>query len=223
MIGIISALEPELRTLAATLEGRVTERRSALDYHSGTLDGVPCAVCECGVGKVNAAMHAQILIDIYCPDAIIFTGVAGALSPKVGYTDTVIGDELVYHDMTDYVIKTFDPLEAVYRSDSRLVSLADGVCAALGVKHTVGRIATGDVFVSESAEKADIFARTEALCTEMEGCAVAHTATLAGVPFVVLRSISDMADGNAEVDFPSFLEKASKTSAAVVREMVKCL
>ena len=113
MIGIISALEPELRTLAAALEGRETIRRSALEYHAGTLDGVSCAVCECGVGKVNAAMHAQILIDLYCPDAIIFTGAAGALSPEVGLFDTVIGDELVYHDMTAEVIAAFEPLQPV--------------------------------------------------------------------------------------------------------------
>ena len=221
MIGIISALEPELRTLCAALEGRVSERHSALEYHSGTLDGAPCVVCECGVGKVNAALHAQILIDLYRPDAIVFTGVAGALSPEVSFADTVVGDELVYHDISDFVIENFGPLQPAYRSDSRLVSIADGVCAALGVKRVVGRIATGDVFVSSAAEKTDIFSRTGALCTEMEGCAVAHTATLAGVPFVVLRAISDMADGSAKVDFPAFVESASKTSAAVVREMIR--
>ena len=220
MIGIISALEPELRTLAAALDGRESVRRSALEYHTGTLDGVPCVVCECGVGKVNAALHAQILIDLYRPDAIVFTGVAGALSPEVNFADTVIGDELVYHDMTPEVIESFGPLQSVYRSDERLVSLAADVCDSLGVPHRVGRIATGDRFVCDTAEKTDIFERTAALCTEMEGCAVAHTATLAGVPLVVLRAISDMADGSAHVDFPTFLESAGKTSASVVRKMI---
>ena len=97
------------------------------------------------------------------------------------------------------------------------------MCAALGVPHRVGRIATGDRFVCDAAEKEDIFARTGALCTEMEGCAVAHTATLATVPFVVLRAISDMANGDAKVDFPAFLERAGETSAAVVREMIRIL
>ena len=223
MIGIISAMEPEMRSLALSLDGVRTERHSALEYNVGRLDGAECVVCECGVGKVNAAIHAQILIDRFSPAAILFTGVAGALSPEVRFFDTVIGDELVYHDMQDFVIESFGPLQPDYRADGRLVSIAADVCASLGVPHKVGRIATGDIFVSDASEKADIFARTGALCTEMEGCAVAHTATLAGVPFAVLRAISDMADGSAGVDFPTFLGRAAETSAAVVREMVRCI
>ena len=220
MIGIISAMEPEMRALAASLDGRKTETHSALSYNRGKLGGVECVVCECGVGKVNAASHAQILIDRYAPDAIIFTGVAGALSPEVGLFDTVVATELVYHDMSDFVLDTFSPLERVYRTDERLTSLALDACEAIGTPHIAGRVATGDVFVSDQATKNDIFAHTHALCTEMEGCAVAHVAYLAGVPCAVLRAISDNADGGAEVDFPAFLERAAKTSAAVVRELL---
>ena len=220
MIGIISAMEPELRELCAALEDRVTETHSVLEYHRGKLGGAPCVVCQCGVGKVNAACHAQILIDRYAPDAIIFTGVAGALSPDVGIFDTVVATELVYHDMQDWVFDTFSPLQRVYRTDERLTALALEVCEALGAAHKAGRVATGDLFVSSAETKNDIFARTGALCTEMEGCAVAHVATLAGVPCAVLRAISDSADGSAEVDFPAFLERAAKTSAAVVSGML---
>ena len=221
MIGIISAMEPEMRELCAALEDRRDEVRSVLSYHTGTLDGVSVTVCECGVGKVNAASHAQILIDRYAPDAIIFTGVAGALSPDVHLFDTVIATELVYHDMQDFVFDRFSPLQRVYPTDGRLTSLAREACEALGAKHIEGRVATGDLFVSDAEMKADIYSRTKALCTEMEGCAVAHTALLAGVPCAVLRAISDNADGGADVDFPVFLERAAKTSAAVVREMVR--
>ena len=220
MIGIISAMEPEMRELCSALEGRETEVISALSYNRGTLGGVECVVCECGVGKVNAASHAQILIDRYAPDAIVFTGVAGALSPDVGLFDTVVATELVYHDMSDFVLDTFSPLERVYRTDERLTSLALEACGAIGAPHIAGRVATGDVFVSDQETKNDIFARTHALCTEMEGCAVAHVAYLAGVPCAVLRAISDSADGGAQVDFPTFLERAAQTSAAVVRELL---
>ena len=221
MIGIISAMEPELRELAAALDGRRTEVRSALSYHTGRLDGVDVAVCECGVGKVNAACHAQILIDRFAPDAIIFTGVAGALSPDVRLFDTVVATELVYHDMQEFVLDTFSPLQRVYPTDGALTALAVDACEALGAAHIAGRVATGDIFVTDAETKNDIYNRTRALCTEMEGCAVAHVAHLAGVPCAVLRAISDNADCGAAVDFPAFLERAAKTSAAVVREMVR--
>ena len=221
MIGIISALGRELQTLAEALDGRETVRRSGLDYHTGTLDGAECVLCECGVGKVNAALHAQIMIDFYRPDAIIFTGVAGALSPEVRHLDTIVASELVYHDMQEFVLEKFGLIEKVYYADARLSALAADVCAARGVAHRVGRIATGDRFVSDAAEKAEIFERTGALCTEMEGCAVAHAATLAGVPYAVLRAISDLADGAADGDFDEFVERAAATSAGVVREMVR--
>ena len=221
MIGIISAMEPEMRELAAALEDRRTEVHSVLSYNVGTLDGVECVVCECGVGKVNAASHAQILIDRYAPDAIIFTGVAGALSPEVHVFDTVVATEFVYHDMQDFVFDIFSPLQRVYPTNGRLTSLAAEACEALGTAHVEGRVATGDLFVSDAEIKNDIYSRTNALCTEMEGCAVAHVALLAGIPFAALRAISDSADGDAGVDFPAFLERAAVTSAAVVREMIR--
>lgn len=216
MTGIISAMDLELRELVEKLEDRKTETLAAVTYYTGKLEGRPVVLCNCGVGKVNAAMHTQILISKYGPDAIIQSGIAGSLSPEVKYFDIVIGEELVYHDMQPFVLEEFEPLQAVYPADPVLVELAR---RAAGDCH-VGRIASGDQFVSDAAQKADIAARTNALCTEMEGCAVAHTAYLNQVPFVVMRAISDMADNGAETDFEEFQQKAADRAVAIVLKLL---
>lgn len=217
MIGIICAMDLELRELAERLTDKKVETFAAASYYIGKLEGASVVLCNCGVGKVNAAMHTQILISQYKPDVIIQSGIAGSLSSQVKYFDIVIGNELVYHDMQDFVLDEFEPLEKVYRADASLVELAREAAEECHV----GRIASGDQFVSDAAQKADIAARTNALCTEMEGCAAAHTAYLNGVPFVVMRAISDMADNSAEVDFEEFQQKAADRAVSIVLKMIR--
>lgn len=219
MIGIISAMDLEIEKLVEAMSDVETRRYAGVDYYAGSYAGKEVAVCNCGVGKVNAAMHTQILIERYRPSVIIQNGIAGSLAPEVKYFDIVIGDELVYHDMQAFVLEQFEPLEKIYYADRRLTALARE--AAGGNNVHVGRIATGDQFVSGADEKKDIRARTHALCTEMEGCAVAHTAFLNQVPFLVMRAISDMADGSAETDFVEFQQKAADRAAGIVLELLK--
>ena len=219
MIGIISAMDLELKGLSEKLINKTEEMHAGVMYYTGTLEGVEVALCTCGVGKVNAAMHTQILIDRYKPDVIIQNGVAGSLSPDVKFFDIVIGDELVYHDMQEIVLEQYGPLEKVYYADKKLVETARKVMENESVH--VGRIATGDWFVSSAADKADIVNRTHALCTEMEGCAVAHTAYLNEIPFLVMRAISDMADDSAEVDYEEFQFKAADRAVEIVLKLIK--
>ena len=211
-VGIIAAMDLEMQALVERMDNARKEIHAGLPYYCGTLCGAPVVVCVCGVGKVNAAMHTQILIDRYAPDCIVQNGVAGSLQSSVGYFDLVVGSELVYHDMQPWAIEQFDPLQPVYYADPAMVTCITETIP--GCK--VGRIATGDLFVSGREEKARIAQQTHALCTEMEGCAVAHTATLNGVPFVVLRAISDLADGGAEEDFPTFAKKAANRAVDVL-------
>ena len=215
-IGIIAAMELEMQELVARMENIQVQTHAALPYYTGTLRGVRVIVCVCGVGKVNAAMHTQIMIDRYAPDRIVQNGVAGSLSNEVAYYDLVIGRETVYHDMQSWVLEQFDPLQVVYYSDPDMVRIA---AETIPDAH-IGRIATGDLFVSEQSQRERIAAQTQALCTEMEGCAVAHTATLNGVPFLVLRSISDMADGSAEEDFPTFAAKAAARAVELLTLLI---
>lgn len=221
MIGIISAMELELKELTEKLADKKEEMHAGVMYYTGILEGVEVALCTCGVGKVNAAMHTQILIDRYKPDVIIQNGIAGSLSPDVKYFDIVIGDELVYHDMQTFVLEAYGPLEKVYYADKKLVELARKTADEENTHIHVGRIATGDWFVSSATDKTDIAERTQALCTEMEGCAVAHTAYLNNVPFIVMRSISDMADDSAEVDFEEFQLNAAVRAVEIVLKLIK--
>lgn len=215
-IGIIAAMDSEMRALAERMQNRQEHSLAAMPYYTGTLEGVPAIVCCCGVGKVNAGIHTQIMIDRFAPDVLIQNGVAGSLTTDVGYFDLVVSSELVYHDMQTWVLEQFEPLQTVYRSDPALVQLA----AKAAGDCKIGRIATGDWFVSEGSERARIAAETGAICTEMEGCAVAHTATLNNVPFVVLRAISDMADGSAHEDYVDFAQKAADRAVEIILRLL---
>lgn len=215
MIGVISALGSESELLCRRLTDAREEKHAGATYRIGKIDGVEVVLVVCGVGKVNAAMHAQAMMDFYHPSAVLQSGVAGALSPSLRVYDLVIGDKLSYHDMQDFVIERFEPLEKEYFSDAALVKIAketaDGV---------VGKIASGDIFVSDKETKRDIRERTQALCVEMEGTAVAHTAHLNEVPFLALRVISDSADAPLEVAFDVFEKAAAKKSAEIVLAML---
>ncbi|MBR5619040.1 MAG: 5'-methylthioadenosine/adenosylhomocysteine nucleosidase [Clostridia bacterium] len=215
-IGIIAAMDSEMRALADRMQNREEHILADMPYYTGTLEGVPTVVCCCGVGKVNAGIHTQILIDRFKPDILIQNGVAGSLSADVEYFDLIVGSELVYHDMQTWVLEQFEPLQTVYTADPKLVQLA----AEAAGECKIGRIATGDWFVSEPADKERIAKGTNALCVEMEGCAVAHTATLNRVPFVVLRAISDKADGGAHEDYVEFAQKAADRAVEILLRLL---
>ncbi len=215
-VGIIAAMDSEMRALADRMQNREEHILAAMPYYTGTLEGVPTVVCCCGVGKVNAAIHTQILIDRFKPDVLIQNGVAGSLSQDVDYFDLIVGNELIYHDMQTWVLEQFEPLQTLYTADPHLVQIA----AQAAGDCKIGRIATGDWFVQEYTDRERIAAQTNALCVEMEGCAVAHTATLNNVPFVVLRAISDKADGSAHVDYVDFAQKAADRAVEILLRML---
>lgn len=221
MIGIIAAMEIEMKSLVSNMTDVKEYEYAGMNYYSGKLSGKDAVVCLCGVGKVNASMHTQILIDRFNPTVIIQNGLAGSLNASVNQMDLVVGSELTYHDMQDFVIEQFEPLEPLYYSDEKLVRAA--VEASEGATVHIGRIATGDWFVSSKEDKDRIVKKTNALCTEMEGCAVAHTAYLNKVPFVVLRSISDSADDNAAMDFADFQIEAAEMLVNIILKLVRMI
>ena len=216
MIGLISAMDSEIDLLRSAMTDRREEVRAGSTFYLGKIDGVEVVLVSCGVGKVNAAVHTQILIDFYHPVAIIQSGVAGALSPKLKIFDVVVGDVLVYHDMQDFILESFDSLQKAYHADPALVRLAADVAETA----IVGKITSGDVFVSDDETKRVIAEKTGALCVEMEGAAVAHTAHLNNVPFVVIRVISDTADADPELVFAVFEKAAAMNSAKIARDML---
>ncbi|MBQ9239527.1 MAG: 5'-methylthioadenosine/adenosylhomocysteine nucleosidase [Treponema sp.] len=204
-IGIIGAMESEVRSLVAQLtDVRETHSGNTVLY-AGTLSGVAVVVVQSGVGKVNAALCAQRLILQHAVTHVVNTGIAGGVSANVGIMDVVISTDAVYHDV-DAVYFGYQPTEipqmacSDFPADSGMIAAAERAFSEVlaGKRRMLkGRVASGDQFIASAAEKERIRARCHPLCVEMEGAAVAHACWLNGIPFVIIRSISDAADAAA--------------------------
>lgn len=230
-LGIIGAMTVEVETLKTMLSDATQMERAGIEFCSGKLHGLDVVIAQCGVGKVNAALCVQIMCDLFCVSAIVNTGVAGSLEPQLDIGDLVVSRDAMYHDFDCHVLNPNYPVGQVpgmavhaYPADDMLVNYArDAAREATDSKVWTGRIASGDQFVCDGEVKKKIVADTGALCTEMEGAAIAHAAWRNGVPFVVIRAISDKADNSAEMDYPTFEAIAAKRCAAVTAHMAKCL
>lgn len=228
--GVIGAMNSEVHTLRSKLEGMEALEYAGLTFYSGQLGKNRMVLVKSGVGKVNAARCAQILIDKYAPDYVVNTGIAGGVGEGLAVADVVIGTELCQHDfdLTPFGYPKgclgggHDPdRPTVFRSDEGLVDSFRRAAQAVTDPRRVktGRIATGDVFVASAQLKRDIAQTFGAVCAEMEGAAIAQTAACAGVPFVVVRAISDLADDT--VPFETFEQETADLSAAVIEKLIR--
>ena len=228
-LGIIGAMRVEVETLKENIIGLKEIEYAGLTFYEGELEGTPVVVVVCGVGKVNAAMCVQSLIDRFAVTHIVNTGVAGSLCAELDIGDFVISKDAMYHDFDCHSLSNLYPVGQVpglsvhaFPADELLIEKA---CAAAQQVHAgharVGRVASGDQFICDKQVKERIIANTGAICTEMEGAAIAHAAWRNGVPFVVIRAISDKADDSAEMDYPTFEAIAAKRCAAVTQLMAK--
>lgn len=227
-LGIIGAMEQEVETLLEQLTDKESESRGGSVFHTGVLEGLPVVVVQCGIGKVNAALCVQILCDCYGVTHVVNTGIAGSLCPQLDIGDLVISKDAMYHDVDchafDYPVGKVPGMPLFYPADDKLTELAFAAAEAVNPGHTrMGRIASGDQFVCEKALKDRIIEVTQAQCTEMEGAAIAHAAYRNGVPFVIIRAISDKADDSADMDYPTFERIAAHRCAAVTREFARRL
>ena len=225
-IGIIGAMAPEVEELISCLEDHRTARVSGVDYHEGFLDGHHVVVAQCGIGKVNAATCSAAMVLRYAPRLVVNTGVAGALATGIKPGDTVIADRLCQHDMDTTPVG--DPKGLIsgtgkiyFDTDTRAVNILAEEAERLGMKTVVGIIASGDQFIASREERERIIREFSASACEMEGGAIAQVCYLNSTPCVVIRAISDSADGEASVDYPTFLAEAAKKSAALTRALVR--
>ena len=221
-LGIIGAMEQEVETLLSLLEERNTTTHAGVAFHEGRLDGKDVVVVQCGIGKVNAALCVQMLCDFYGVTHLVNTGIAGSLDAALDIGDLVISEDAMYHDVDvtnfGYVPGQMAGMPASFPADSALVNAAFAAAEAVNPGHTrKGRVASGDQFVCEQGLKDKIIAVTGAACTEMEGAAIAQAAYRNGVPFVIIRAISDKADNSADMDYPTFERIAAHRCAAVTR------
>ena len=228
MIGIIGAMQIEVEALSAKMSDKKIETLSGIEFHVGKLCGRDAVVAKCGIGKVFAAICAQTMIVHYHADIIINTGVAGSLDSRIGIKDLAVSTACVEHDMDTSPLG--DPVGLIsginiieIPTDKELCLMALEAARALGVNAVSGIIATGDQFIGGSEKKKAIAERFSAVACEMEGGAVAHVCYVNGVRCVVIRSISDNADGDAEIDYPEFAKAAAAVSTAVTVALVENL
>ena len=227
-VGIIVAMQEELEEILNIMKNVEEKEILGLNFKIGQIEKNKVVVVKCGVGKVNAARVAQILIDKLDVKYMINVGAAGALNPFLNIGDIVIGKKLVQHD---FDITAFDHDKGyitgvgdyIY-SDSKLIEKFENAANNLKEKDykiKKGIIATGDIFCTDIEMKNKIFSKFDADCVEMEGAAIAQVCYLDKIPFIVIRSISDSPNGNNEIDFDKFVELASKRCANILREFLK--
>ena len=228
-LGIIGAMDVEVAALKAKMENVTVTTRAGMEYYAGQLEGLPAVVVQCGVGKINAAMCTQILIDCFDVDAIVNTGIAGSLLAELDIGDLVISRDAIHHDFDlrfwGRPIGQVPGLDVIaFPADEKLMNAAFAAAEAENAGHTkVGRVASGDQFICSKEQKEKIIAYTGAICAEMEGASIAHTAYRNGVPFVIVRAISDKADDSAEMDYPTFEAIAARRCANVTCRLAKSL
>ncbi|GIP32898.1 5'-methylthioadenosine/adenosylhomocysteine nucleosidase [Paenibacillus sp. J2TS4] len=228
-LGLIGAMEEEIEWFHSGMKEVETEEIAGIRFAVGQFGGVPVVVCKSGVGKVNAAVCTQILIDRFGVDAILFTGVAGALDPKLNIGDIVVSTDCMHHDM-DVTALGFErgvvPYQnnSIYRADEMLHKLAYDCSCELFPNRTVGgRILSGDQFIADRKIVNELYESMNGACTEMEGAAVAQVCEMHGIPFVIIRSMSDKADGSADINFVEFTRLAAENSFRIVEKLLSKL
>ena len=228
-LGIIGAMRIEVETLLEKMENVTMVKHAWSEYYEGTLEGLSVVVVQCGVGKVNAAMCAQILCSCYGVTHLVNTGIAGSLCADLDIGDLLISKDAMYHDFDcnafGYPSGKVPGMDVIaFPADEKLIGYAMAAVEEVHPGHwRVGRVASGDQFVAEKALKEKIISVTQGLCTEMEGAAIAQTAYRNGVPFVILRAISDKADDSAEMDYPTFERIAAHRCAEVTQNLARQL
>lgn len=224
-LGIIGAMAVEVETLKSEMKNLSVTKKAGMEFYDGELEGMNVVVVQCGVGKVNAAMCAQVLCDCFEVTHLVNTGIAGSLCAELDIGDLLISSDAMYHDV-DATHFGYQMCEVpgmgvlTFGADPGMIALAQEAAETVNPGHNrVGRVASGDLFVAEKAAKDKIIENTQALCTEMEGAAIAHVAFRNNLPFVILRAISDKADDSAEMDYPTFEAIAARRCAEVAKNM----
>lgn len=227
IIGIIGAMEEEVISLRRKMDLKEVHQIAGMDFYEGTMQGIQVIVVRCGIGKVNAAVCTQILIDKFSPNYIINTGVAGGLHPVVNIGDVVISNDTVQQDMDTSKFgdaKDIMPRmeNTCFKVNNELIEYAKLAAAQVLREHKiwVGHIVSEDQFVASIKVKQDIYTTFTAYCAEMEGAAIAHTCYLNQIPFVIIRIISDKVDSTSEMNFDEFVNLVGRNISKIIENIV---
>jgi len=221
-IGIIVATPEEMKELKSIIMESKKITIFNLDFYKGKINDKNYVLVKCGVGKVNAARTTQILIDNFDVESIINVGVAGGLNNKINIGDIVIGEKLVQHDFDitafGYEKGYISETGRFFESDKELIKKCMKVKID-NIQIMLGTIASGDIFCTDTKMKEKIRTKFNSDCVEMEGASIAQTAYLCNIPFLVIRAISDIPNGNNQIDYEQFVEKAAKNCAEFIKSM----
>lgn len=222
-VGIIGAMEEEVEVLKKQMKIKERVNIANMDFYTGILCNQNIVLVRCGIGKVNAAICTQILIGQLGVNTVINTGVAGAVKDNLEVLDIVISTDVQHHDFDarsfGYNIGEIPRMEtSIFKADEHLIDMAYQSAEKIMEKGKVfkGKIVSGDVFVGSSLLKDKLNSNFQAYCTEMEGAAIGHTCFLNNIPFVIIRTMSDKADGSAHANFNEFMGLASNYSKDIV-------
>ena len=229
-VGIIGAMEIEVESLKAEMSIKRTVKKASMDFFEGSIGNTEVVVVKSGIAKVNAGICVQILVDEFEVTHVINTGAAGSLDARINIGDIVLSTDAVYHDV-DVTVFGYQKGEvpqlgtASFVADETLREKAKAAIksAAPDLGIFEGRVCSGDQFISSQEVKASIIKDFGGMCAEMEGAAIAQACYLNKIPFIIIRAISDKADGSDIVDYPVFEKKAAHDCAAATMELLKSL
>ena len=225
--GIIAAMQEEVKEIENIMIDKTYKNIYELCFIQGKINNTKVVLVEAGVGKVNAARTTQILIDNFGINGIINVGSAGSSNDELQIGDIVIGKKLVQHDFDitafghqkGYISNVGQFVE----SDKALIEKMEDTISKIkdnDLNIKIGTIASGDIFCTEIKMKDKIRTKFDADAIEMEGASIAHVCKLDNIPFIVIRSVSDTPNGNNNITFDEYLEKASKRCAKIIKEFL---
>lgn len=227
IIGIIGAMDEEVIRIKEKLSDVTIKNIASMDFYEGKLQDLDVVVVRSGIGKVNAGICAQILVNVYKVSAIINTGIAGSLNADINIGDIVLSKDALQHDVEatafGYELGVIPRMEtSTFEADSELIRIAEEACHEVldGITVFTGRVLSGDQFISDKNKKEWLVDKFKGYCTEMEGAAIAQAAYLNNIPFLIVRAISDKADDSAHMDYPAFEAMAIDNSVKLLTAMI---
>ena len=230
MLGIIGAMPQEVEQLKCEMVNPAITEVAGMEFYKGMICGRETVVVKSGIGKVNAAMCVQILVDRFGVDGIVNTGIAGSLRAEINIGDMVLSTDAVQHDMEavafGYPVGQIPQMDVFsFVADAKLREAAKACCERVNPEIGVheGRVLTGDQFISDKVKKEWLVQMFDGFCTEMEGAAIAQAAYLNGVPFLIVRAISDKADDSASMDYSEFERMAIVHSVNLTRALIEIM
>ena len=218
VIGIIAAMDVELEAIKNIVQDEKKVVIAKHTFYEGSIGDKKIVFVDSGVGKVNAALITQAMIDHFKVDAVINTGIAGGLDPSLKHMSVVLGECLSYHDFDHDLMKRFYPYKDSFSGDERLLSLMEDVFSERDLRR--GNIITGDQFISSKEKQLQLREDFQGTCVEMEGAAIAHVCDANDIPFLGVRSISDFADDDGEEDYEKFERRAAVLAGEIVVDLV---